>query len=521
MTAIPPDLQAPGIRNGNWPEDSGPRHSLDFTTVMVRLLMVWIVFVAVQTFFTVPWLKAGNGGDFTTSQIWFYHALMMPAAVLLLVLCTRIFLLHSWVKYVVTHIAPVVLFEGAGELVLGYGSAHGVSSLTSFGYWIIMPCSLVLLGVTALFFIDLVWVAVSVAFRPERQADLPPRKAEITWALFLVGMSVLSWIVFGMAAAANDVGVSWKFWAGWQHESYSTLVGNIVTAHSHGMLPSFMAGIVLVAAEAFGYSKMVGPRSQVARAGVGIMLGGIALFSGVYAVAAIGSFAIPAWFPFGKGAANGIAMDDTFTGLVGVGALILMGAMLPEVRGIFGRVGARTGRALKRINPLRVGVYLTYVSAAVVMFFYGYYIELNEVQYGFGQSGAHMMGDQVFTRSHLLFTFGSLPVIAVFLVAVELTASASPRGIAVRKAMGGVVTAGMLVTLIGMGVWVFTTSGHSATWSAGNAGEVLYIIGQALILVGAIVSLFAPRAIEPAEEPESKKGATLAEAAEVLAPTTA
>ncbi len=479
-------------RDRGWPAGPGPQTTPAFTSVMIKLLMAWIVFVAVLSFITVPWLKPSNGGDFTTSQIWFYHALMMPAAVLLLVVCTRIFLLHSWVKYVVTHIAPVVLFEGVGELVLGYGSAHGVSSLTSFGYWVIMPCSLVLLAVTALLFIDLAWVAASVAFRPERQADLPPRKAEITWALFLAGVSVLTWIVFGMAAAANDVGISWKFWAGFQHESYSALMGNIVTAHSHGMLPSFMAGIVLVAAEAFGYSKMVGVRAQVARVGVGVMLAGIALYSGIYTVSALGTFAIPAWFPYGAGGANGIAMDDSMTGLVGVGALMLAGAMLPELRGIFVRTVEGTGRALKRLNPARVGVYLSYLTAAAVMFFYGYYIELNEVQYGFGQSGARMMGDQVFTRSHLLFVFGSLPIIAVFLLATEIASSASARGLIIRKVMGSVVMLGMLVALLGEGIWVFTVPGHSGTWGPVNTGEVLYVIGQSLILIGAIISLFAP-----------------------------
>ncbi|MHB8263513.1 MAG: hypothetical protein ACYDGY_07185 [Acidimicrobiales bacterium] len=465
---------------------------------MIKLLSTWIVIVAILSFITVPWLKAGNGGDFTTPMIWFYHALMMPAAVLLLVICTRIFPLHPWVKYVVTHIAPVVLFEGAGELILGYGSLHGVSSLTSFGYWVIMPCSLVLLAVTALFFIDLAWVAASVTFRPGRQAALPPRKTEITMALFLTGMSVLTWIVFGMAAAANDVGISWNFWAGWQHESYSALMGNIVTAHSHGMLPSFMAGIVLVAAEAFGYSKMAGARAQVARVGVGVMLAGIALYSGIYTVSALGTFSIPAWFPFGPGGVNGLAMDDTMTGLVGIGALILAGAMLPELRQSFHRLGSTIKQ---RYNPVRVAVYLTYVIAAAVMFFYGYYIEMNESRFGFGAPPASQFAnDQIFTRSHLLFVFGSLPVIAVFLIAAELVGNTSSKGAAIKNWMSGTVMAGMFITIVGEGIWVFSTPGHSATWAAGSAGEVLYIIGQALILVGAIIEVFTLRSFDKDSE---------------------
>lgn len=479
-------------RDGGWLAEFGPQTSSAFSSGMIKLLMAWIVFVAVLSFVTVPWLKASNGGDFSSSQIWFYHALMMPAAVLLLVVATRVFLLHAWVKYVVTHIAPVVIFEGVGELVLGYGAANHVASLTSFGYWVIMPCSLVLLGVTALFVIDIAWVAASVAFLPDRRAELPPRKAEITWALFLAGMSVITWIVFGLAAAANDVGISWNFWAGWQKESYSALIGNVVTAHSHGMLPSFMAVIVLLAAEAFGYSRMVGIRAQVARVGVGIMLAGIALYSGIYVVSALGTYVIPAWFPSGPGGVNGIAMDDTFTGLVGVGTLLLAAAMLPELRGLFGRAALRTGKAFKGLDPLRVGVYLTYLMAAVAMYFYGYYIEMNESQFGAGASGPHMMGDQVFTRSHLLFVFGALPIVAVFLLAVELTSSSSDRAMALHRLMAGLMMGGMLVTLVGMGIWTFSVPGHSPSWGAGNAGEVIYVLGQALMLIGAMVSLFAP-----------------------------
>src|SRR5579875_2919527 len=298
---------APGAGNGPtaWLDERGPRPALDFTTVMVRLLMAWVVLVAVLSFITVPWLSASNGGDLTAAQVWFYHALMLPSALLFLILCTRVFVLHAWVRYLVTHSALVAMFEGAGFLVLGYGTQHHVSSLVDFGYWVIMPATLELLGVTALFVVDIAWVAASCALVPERRAVLSPRKAEITWAFFLTGVSTLTWVVFGLVAAADQVGISWNFWAQAQKESYSTLMGNVVTAHSHGMLPSFMAAIVLLAAEAFGYSRLVGPRAQAARAGVGVMLGGIALYSGVYTVSALGTFVIPAWFPSGPVAPTG------------------------------------------------------------------------------------------------------------------------------------------------------------------------------------------------------------------------
>ncbi len=465
----------------------GSRATGDFyrySSTMSRLLGAWIVVIGVLSFTTVPFLKAGNNGDFTTSMTWFYHALMLPAALLFLILCTRVFVTHDWVRYLVSHSALVALFEGAGFLVLGYGALHHVSSLTDFGFWIVMPCTIELFAVTLVFVADLAYAA----FVPPNGEKMPGQKAEIHWALFFSGVSVLTWVVLGIAAAASVVGISWSFWANWQHESTSTLFGNLVTSHSHGMLPSFMAGIVFLAAEAFGYSRLVGIRKQISRLAVGIMLGGIALYSGVYAVSALGTFAIPAWFPFGKGGANGLAMDDTMTGLVGLGALILAAAMSPEIWGSFHRVA---GAVKARFNPVRLAVYMTYVMASVAMFLYGYYIEMNETSFGFAtMPAARAVDDQIFTRAHLLLVFGSLPVIAVFLIAAELLGDTSGARATVKHWMAGSVLLGMLVSTAGMGAWVFSTPGHETSWDVSSAGAILYMLGQGLILVGAIFELF-------------------------------
>jgi len=488
------DAGLDGVAHGADFDHAVPGAKLDlFSTLMARLLSVWIVLVAALSFVTVPWLKSANNGDLTQSMTWFYHALMLPAALLFLILCTRVFVTHSWVRYLVSHSALVAIFEGLGFLILGYGTLHNVSSLTSFGFWIIMPCTIELFLVTIVFVIDLAYAA----FRPPPGESISPQKAEIRWALFFSGVSVLTWVVFGLAAAASELGISWSFWAQAQSEPTSALVGNIITSHSHGMLPSFMGAIVFLAAEAFGYSRLAGARKQAARAGVGIMLGGIALYSGIYTVSAVGTFVIPAWFPSGPGGVNGIAMDDTMTGLVGVGALIIAAVMLPELRGSF-RKAADVVK--ERFNPVRAGVYMTYLMAAVVMFLYGFWIEMNESKFGFATlPAARAVGDQVFTRTHLLLVFGSLPIIAVFLLAAELLGDTSGMGATLKRWMAGSVFAGMVVATLGMGVWVFSTTSHTKSWDVGNAGAVLYIIGQALILLGAAVELFTMRSPETQE----------------------
>ncbi len=462
----------------------------DFSPMMVRILTAWIVIVAVLSFVTVPWLAPGANGDLTAPLIWFYHALMLPVALLFLILCTRVFVFHSWVKYIVSHSALIALFEGIGFLILGYGTLHHVASLTAFGFWVIMPATLELTAVTILFVVDLAYSALI----PPHGQSMPPQKAEITWVFFFAGVSVITWVVFGLAAAASQVGISWSFWAGAQHESTSALMGNIITSHSHGMLPSFMAAIVLLAAEAFGYSRLTGVRKQVARGGVGAMLGGIGLYSGIYAVSGVGTFVIPAWFPSGPGGVNGLAMDDTMTGLVGLGSLVLAAAMLPELRDSFLRL---SGTAMRRLNPVRLGVYLTYLMATAALLIYGYYIEMNESRFGFAAtlSASHVIDDQIFTRSHLLFVFGSLPIIAVFLLAAELCGGdVSKAGVTLRQWMARLIIAGMVVTLIGMGLWVFSTPGHQANWAPNSLGEILYILGQGLMLVGAVIELFTPPA---------------------------
>ncbi|MGC9221357.1 MAG: hypothetical protein ACP5H2_08395 [Solirubrobacteraceae bacterium] len=458
------------------------------SSLMARLLALWIVIIAVATFITVPWLRHANNGDFTVSLAWFYHALMLPSALLFLILCTRVFTTHKWVRYVVTHSAPMAILEGAGFLILGYGTQDHITSLVDFGYWIIMPLTIELFAVTLLFVGDL---AVS-AFWPPAGERMPPQRAEINWALFFAGVSVLTWVVLGIIAAASVVGVNWTFWAHAQNESTSTLMGNIITSHSHGMLPSFMAGIVFLAAEAFGYSKLSGLRKQVARSGVGIMLGGIALYSGVYLVSALGTFVIPAWFPSGPGGVNGLAMDDTFTGLVGLGALVVAFTMIPEIRGTFHRAG-ETVKA--RFNPVRLGVYMTYLMATAAMFGYGYYNEMNENKFGFATtlSASRVVGDQIFTRAHLLLVFGSLPVIAVFLMAAELIGDTDGLSEQVKRVMSAIVLVGMVVATAGLGIWTYSTPLHATTWSISNAGAVLYMAGQALILLGAAVELFTFR----------------------------
>jgi len=143
------------------------------------------------------------------------------------------------------------------------------------------------------------------------------------------------------------------------------------------------------------------------------------------------------------------------------------------------------------------------------MFIYGFSIEMNESQFGFAttSTASHVINDQIFTRSHLLFVFGSLPIIAVFLLAAELAGNLSKVGVALKQWMAGLVIVGMVVTLIGMGTWVFSTAGNQANWAPGSIGQILYILGQALILVGAVIELFIPPSLTAVEDTDAERRA--------------
>ncbi len=485
-TAAQPSQQP--VANLATPEVTDPTRSDLVPNLAMRVLAAWIAAVMVLTFITVPWLTPSNAGDFSAPMVWFYHAVMIPSVALFLVACTMIFPLHPWPRYIVTRGAPLIaIFESIGLLIRGYGELHQVASVAALGTWIDLPCTLVMFMITAVFLVGV----VATTFIPRTRAQLSGQKIEITWALFLSGVSALTWVVFGMVYSASEVGVSWNFWAASQKESLSSFLGNVVTSHSHGMLPSFMAGIVILAAEAFGYSRIRGSRKLFARFGVGVMLAGIALYSGVYTIAGLGTYSIPTWFPSGPGGVNGLAFDDTLTGLVGVGTLIVAGAMIPELRRSIGSLGSRIKA---HFDPVRIAVYLTYLMAAIAMYFYGYYIEFNEASFGFGSPpAARYAADQIFTRAHLLFVFGSLPVMTIMLLVIEISGNVSTIESRLRSLISGSMILGMVVTLIGLGMWVFTTPGRSATWATGSAGEVIYVIGQCLMLIGAIIEVFALR----------------------------
>ncbi len=447
---------------------------------VIRSLLTWVVVVALLGFFAVPFLQPGELGDFSPAVIDFYHAIMIPVAALFLVLCSLTFPVPLWARHWVLKAGLIGAgFDGIGSLLRAYGDLYHSAGF-GVGAWVQMVGTLIMVSVTIVFLIGL----AQSTYRDNSSRLL-------SWALFATGFSALIAVALGGIFATSEVGVSWNGLAHVFHESSQNFLGNVSTSHSHDMLPAFMGCIVLLSAQAFGYPHLKGVRKRIGQAGIVVMLIGVALMTIVYVVSSLGTYNIPTLWASGPQGVNGIAGDDFLTGLVGWGSLILLVSLWPEIRE---QTHSLASTMRQKINPVRLAVFLTWLCAMIAMIGYGYYIELHENIFGGGQLPATgAINDQIFTRAHLLYVFFALPILAVLLLAAELTSDKSSRGI---QWMAGCSIAGMGVSLIGLGWWTFATPGHALSWNLAGGGHDIYVLGQALMLTAGIIQLFSSRSFQ-------------------------
>lgn len=448
-------------------------------TLAIRGLLAWIVLVALMGFFWIPFLAPGQSGDFSPAVTDFYHAIMIPVTALFLILCTIVFRVPPWATRWVTVAGLVGAgLDAVGSLMRAYGEVYGSGGFSA-GAWVQLPGTILMVSVAAVFLVGLAVETAGAAKNDNTRSRL------LSWTLFLSGVSGLLAVSLGGIFASSEVGLSWTAWARALHEPTTAFLGNVATSHSHDMLPAFMAGIVLLAAQAFGYAEIRGARRALARLGITVMLVGVVLMTVVYVSAALGTYSIPALLTSGPHGVNGIAEDDSLTGLVGWGALILMASLWPQLRD-HARVAA--ARVRGRINPVRLAVFLTWVCAMVAMIGYGYYIELHEAVFGAGAlPAAGAVNDQIYTRAHLLYAFFALPILAVLLLAAELTGNVAYGRL--TRWIAGFSIAGMLVTLAGLGWWTFGTPGHAVTWATASGAHDVYVLGLALMLSAAAMQV--------------------------------
>ncbi|MHB1506526.1 MAG: hypothetical protein ACYCUZ_00465 [Cuniculiplasma sp.] len=261
-----------------------------------------------------------------------------------------------------------------------------------------------------------------------------------------VGIASIMGMIYEYGSLFSFSSIPWfnNYVTGWG--GLETFLGNIITSHSHQMLPALMAGIVALASISFGYEKLPLVKRSIVNIGLLIAIIGVISMSYIYFISSFGTYAIPSIFIVpGTYGMNALALDDSQTSLIGFGALISI-------------IGLYYALSLKRPEKLLQALEMyVWIATMAVMIVIGYSIEFNETYYGFGASGSPPNGgpgylyDMAFTDGHLLYAFFLMPLLAgIILVFIHFIKSHEfLKNIATLFAVAG-------ITIGGLGVLIYT-----------------------------------------------------------------
>lgn len=240
-----------------------------------------------------------------------------------------------------------------------------------------------------------------------------------------------------------------------------TWTENVVTSHSHTMLPLLMAGLVALIASNYGYNEMKGKPKILSSLGFLVMMYMIVAVVWIYIVAGVGNYSIPALFSSGP---NGLAMDDMMTGMIGWGALLVLIGL-----GYYAYKERKFDRSLLFIMIAAALIYLTIPIT-------GYYIEFHESFFGFATpvQGPGWMFDAVYVRLHQDFGFFLLPALITAILAFNY------MGIDIKgkKYVSELLSIGSIIAFIFGEIYTFTLD-RVALYTAFLGG---FIIGVGLLI---------------------------------------
>jgi hypothetical protein len=249
--------------------------------------------------------------------------------------------------------------------------------------------------------------------------------------------------------------------------SVVTFTEDVVGSHSHLMLIALMAGVVALVALAFGFEKWGKNQRRVANFGFAVMIAALLLALWEYVAAGVGNFQIPNFF---VNDVNGVAGDDLTTGVVGLGAVFVLAALIAHSRGSL----TGEGRPLLR-DPLFLSVVGAWITIYLVIPVTGFYINFNETFF----KNAGINFDEAFNRFHQDFGFYLLPSLVTLLVGLH-TFGIGPR---VRRYVGYLSIAGILMAFV-----------FGETYTLLAAGYTTPYVGQVYTLVP-LASLFLDLAV--------------------------
>ena len=197
----------------------------------------------------------------------------------------------------------------------------------------------------------------------------------------------------------------------------------------------------------------------------------------------MGNYQIPSFFVNG---ANGVAGDDMTTGVVGLGAVFVLAALLAHARGSF----TAGGTPLLR-DPLFISVVVAWVTIYLVIPITGFYINFNENFFKF----AGINFDDAFNRFHQDFGFYLLPSFVTLLLGLQTFGIAGRA----RKYVGYLSVSGISMAFVFGEIYTLGAAGYTTPY----VGQVytavplaslfldLAVLGGALIALGGLVAAFS------------------------------
>jgi hypothetical protein len=282
---------------------------------------------------------------------------------------------------------------------------------------------------------------------------------------FIAGM--LGFINLLLRAVGPSFFAGYMSWLGLDTQGFEDAT---LDPHSHMMALAIMGGVVGVAAVRFGILKSESRlRRNLARVGGWISLIGVVGTTLVLGAVALLNFAPPTLFPSPDGV-NGMAGDDAVMAVIGIGAMVILVAVLAE-RGIWR-------------NPLRLTILGTWVGAMLLNVGQGFWIEFHEDQF----QNALSTNDASFSVAQPMTGIFLLTALSLVLLLVDVYGiEGRARRVATWTAALGLVGA-----VVGTTLWTFvdpSTSGISfGVYVAGAGLSYLAILFGAFFIRSARVS---------------------------------
>ena len=418
----------------------GPRPFLEDPRRNVLAIVIYMALVfAVSPLLGADWTSPG---DFNPPTQAVYHAIMIPMTLLLAILAAELLGLPRWARLTANYMTyPTLALTFIGNAVLQnyYPSSlanyavQGVRDVLLYAVAVVMLVAMIYKAATDRAWLRRMWApwlllmaaGVSIALAPVYGiVSLMPQ----TWGI--------PWIASTVKAVGNQ-----------------TFVSDLITSHSHQMLPAVGDAIVALTAVYFGFESLRGRLRWTATIGMLIGVASVVGFTYLYWISGMGTYSIPTIAPFGPQGVNGLALDDFTTGLSGWGALLVLGALYAGPLAVM----ARRGEDDERLY--RIATLMTWVAAVAILVGIGYFIEFNEAFYGFGSPGTPPSGgpgytyDDAFMKAHLVTAFTLIPVMVASMLAIDYVL---PRGVRTKRYIAYLALASLVLAYLGTQFYTMT-----------------------------------------------------------------